>query len=78
LQRFRGKRQLNVKVGPLEEFSLAAAAYDLDVDVGLLAGVLLGKTSLNSLYGLMGEPPRTEPQVGDADSAGIWVCGAAE
>jgi hypothetical protein len=27
-----------------------------------VAGVLLGKTSLNSLYGLMGELPQTVPQ----------------
>jgi hypothetical protein len=36
-----------------------------------VAGVLLGKTSLNSLYGLMGEPPQPVSQFGGADSAGI-------
>jgi hypothetical protein len=37
---------------------LAVAA----LDHGRVAGVLLGKTSLNSLYGLMGELPQTVPQ----------------
>jgi hypothetical protein len=32
------------------------------MDGGRVAGVLLGKTSLNSLYGLMGELPQTVPQ----------------
>jgi hypothetical protein len=35
-----------------------------------LAGVLLGKTSLNSLYGLMGGLPQTANQFGYPDSAG--------
>jgi hypothetical protein len=30
--------------------------------VGPLAGVLLGKTSLDWLYGLMNGPPQTVPQ----------------
>jgi hypothetical protein len=37
---------------------LAVAA----LDDGRVAGVLLGKTILNSLYGLMGELPQTVPQ----------------
>jgi hypothetical protein len=35
-----------------------------------VAGVLLGKASLNSLYGQTGDPPRTVRGFGDADWAG--------
>jgi hypothetical protein len=36
--------------------------YYLERDLALLAGVLLGKTRLNSLYGLMCGRRRTVPQ----------------
>jgi hypothetical protein len=47
---------------------LTLADHALRVGIGQakpllpLAGVLLGKTSLNSLYGLIGGPPQTVPQ----------------
>jgi hypothetical protein len=48
----------------------------------LLAGVLLGKASLDWLYGLTGELLQTVPQFGDPDSAGndglVAACGGAE
>jgi hypothetical protein len=37
--------------------------------ISRLAGVLLGKPNLDSLYGQQGELPRTVPQLGDPDSA---------
>src|SRR6202035_1514201 len=46
----------------LERFSLSGRSIGLTRASSPLAGVLLGKTSLNSLYGLMGGPPQTVPQ----------------
>jgi hypothetical protein len=43
-----------------------------------LAGVLLGKTSLDWLYGQMNRPPRTVPQFAPADSADSRAGDAAE
>ena len=63
----------------LEEFSLSARSIAPTETLLPLAGVLLGKTSLNSLYGLMGGLPQTVPQFGCPDSAGCArVCGGAE
>jgi hypothetical protein len=54
---------------------LAVAALDHD----RVAGVLLGKTSLNSLYGLMGELPQTVPQFLAILIRPIsMICGGAE
>jgi hypothetical protein len=54
---------------------LAVAA----LDHGRVAGVLLGKTSLNSLYGLMGELPQTVRQFLAILIRPIsMVCGGAE
>jgi hypothetical protein len=41
-----------------------------------MAGVLLGKTSLDSLYGLMGGLLQTVPQFGNPDSAVFRVATA--
>src|SRR5215218_1013908 len=51
--------------------SLSARSIGLTETLLLLAGVLLGKASLDWLYGLTGELPQTVPQFGDPDSAGI-------
>jgi hypothetical protein len=45
----------------LERFFLSARSIRLTKTLLDLAGVLLGKTSLNSLYGLMGCLPQTLP-----------------
>jgi hypothetical protein len=42
--------------------ALSSRSMDHGADVTALAGVLLGKTSLNSLYGLLGGLPQTVPQ----------------
>jgi hypothetical protein len=54
----------------LEEFFLSRRSIGLTKPLSALAGVLLGKTSLNSLYGLMGGLPQTANQFGYPDSAG--------
>jgi hypothetical protein len=54
----------------LERFFLSTRSIGLTKTLLPLAGVLLGKTSLNSLYGLMGGQPQTVPQFGYPDSAG--------
>jgi hypothetical protein len=43
-----------------------------------VAGVLLGKTSLNSLYGLKGGHPRIATRFRFSDSAGFAACDSAE
>jgi hypothetical protein len=53
----------------LEIFFLSNRSIELTESLCTLAGVLLGKTSLNWLYGLMGWLPQTVPRFGYPDSA---------
>jgi hypothetical protein len=46
----------------LADIALSSRSIFAAGDVTPLAGVLLGKTSLNSLYGLLGGLPQTVPQ----------------
>jgi hypothetical protein len=46
----------------LEQFSLSERSIGLAETLSPLAGVLLGKTRLDWLYGLMGGQPQTVPQ----------------
>jgi hypothetical protein len=46
----------------LEQFSLSEHSIGLAETLSPLAGVLLGKTRLDWLYGLMGAQPKTVPQ----------------
>jgi hypothetical protein len=63
---------------PRVGISLSARSIVLTQTLLLLAGVLLGKASLDWLYGLTGELPQAVPQFGDPDSAGIRARGGAE
>jgi hypothetical protein len=61
-----------------EDFSLSNCSIaPLDMP-WRVAGVLLGKTSLNSLYGLKGGHPRIATRFRFSDSAGFSVCDGAE
>jgi hypothetical protein len=46
----------------LERISLSYRSIELAQTLSALAGVLLGKARLDSLYGLMGGLPQTVPQ----------------
>jgi hypothetical protein len=53
----------------LEQFSLSGRSNGPARMFSPVAGVLLGKTRLNSIYGALGGLPQTVPPFGYADSA---------
>jgi hypothetical protein len=61
----------------LEEFSVSYRSIDPTETLLPLAGVLLGKTSLDWLYGRIGELPQTVSQFWRPDSAGYLGLAAA-
>jgi hypothetical protein len=62
----------------LEESSLSNRSIAPLEMPRLVAGVLLGKTSPNSLYGLKGGHPRIATRFRFSDSAGFAACDSAE
>jgi hypothetical protein len=61
----------------LEQSSLSYRSIGLTETLLPLAGVLLGKTSLDWLYGRIGELPQTVSRFWRSDSAGVPVFAVA-
>jgi hypothetical protein len=75
--RSRGTTELALADRTLEEFSVSYRSIDPTETLLPLAGVLLGKTSLDWLYGRIGELPQTVSQFWRPDSAGYLGLAAA-
>jgi hypothetical protein len=64
-------RLLSPNRAELPDHALSSRNMSSGGDVRRLAGVLLGKTSLNSLYGLLGGLPQSVPQFAAANYATV-------